>query len=123
MTFGVGAMSRTSPDSTVAESREGIPIKDNHAFAAVFLYLAGALLVLIALNLAVGLTSPRHTNRFRLDPFLEILGRVDGASYEQILLNGYTYSRERCTTAVFFPGTPSWPDRFTTAGCPRGGRY
>jgi len=90
----------------VAESREGIPIKDNHAFAAVFLYLAGALLVLIALNLAVGLTSPRHTNRFRLDPFLEILGRVDGASYEQILLNGYTYSRERCTTAVFFPGYP-----------------
>lgn len=99
-------MGDTFADSRGAGDEPGGWTRIDELSSVVTMYLVSAGLVLIGLSLALCLTSAPHTNRTFAESALELLGRVDGASYEQILRNGYTYSRERCTTAVFFPGYP-----------------
>jgi hypothetical protein len=72
----------------------------------VALHLIGACLVLIAVSLAIRITNPASAENRSGRRILDTLGRLDGQMYQSIMRDGYTFSRDHGSTAVFFPGYP-----------------
>lgn len=86
--------------------------------AAVVWYLAGTLLLLVAINLAVLSANTHDGKDSQGKSVLNLLGRLDGEFYRRILEYGYDYSRTQSSSAPFFPGYPGMAKALHDCGIP-----